>query len=146
MFAKMAENIIVKNIISAPKDPAARRRAMVKIKKEAELAERLKFCASFLEMWNFWREFYFHLPPYTPKTSNQITAIENAIAFCKERDLDVDMMIGCVHRSYRKRTLKPSFMIMYGENALEIYDGHYDLVLGDIDREEAMASSLRGRE
>jgi hypothetical protein len=146
MFAKMAETIVLKNILQAPKDETALRRAKLKLKREAEFAERLRHCSGFLAIWNKWREFYFKLSPYEPKQAHQITAIENAIEFAKEKELDLNMLIACLHRAFRKRRIKPNFTNLYDDKALEVYDINYDLVLSDLDREEAVEYSMRGRE
>lgn len=146
MFARMAETIVLKNILQAPKDPVALRRAKLKLKKQTEFAERLKSCAGFLSIWNRWREFYFKLSTYEPKQAYQLTAIENAIEFAKENELDLNMLVACVHRSFRKRKIKPNFTNLYDDKAVEVYDSHYDLVLSDLDREDSLEYSMRGRE
>jgi len=134
----------MKNLLFAPKDPREVARAKAKMRKEAELAERLKLCRNFVLMWNRWRDFYLNLSAVEPKTSAQVTAIENAIAFAKEHELDINMMIACVHRAFRKRKFRPNYTNLYDDKALDIYDSNYDHVLADTDRAEATHSSLRG--
>jgi phosphoenolpyruvate synthase/pyruvate phosphate dikinase len=146
LFASMAEKIVLKNLLQAPKDKTALRRANQKLKKEAEFAERLKSCAGFLSIWNKWRDFYFKLSPYEPKQSYQLTAIESAIEFAENHGLDLNMLIGCIHRAFRKRKIKPNFTNLYDEKAIETYDSHYDLVLSDVDRDDALSYSSRGAE
>lgn len=144
LFARMAESIVVRNILAAPKDPKELARTKARMKRQAEFDERLKMSKNFLELWDKWRDFYFSLPPYTPKLASQLTAIESAIKFCEEFEMDLNMMIGCLHRSFLKRSFKPGFSHLYDEKALEVYDNFYDLVIADLDRQEREETSLRG--
>lgn len=144
MFARMSEDIVVRNILQAPKDPKEVARLKLKMKKQSEFDERLKMSKGFIDLWNKWRDFYFGLPSYTPKQASQLTAIESAIKFCRENEMDLNMMIACLHRSYKKRTIKPSFFNLYDEKALDTYDSFYNTVLADLDREEAQEVSSRG--
>lgn len=144
LFARMAESIVVRNILTAPKDPKEVARIKLKMRKQSEFDERLKMSKSFIDLWNKWRDFYLGLPAYTPKQASQLTAIESAVKFCVENEMDLNMMIACLHRSYKKRTLKPSFFNLYDEKALGIYDNFYNTVLADLDRQEAQEVSMRG--
>ena len=144
LFARMAESIVVKNLLAAPKDPREVARAKAKMAKQAEFDERLKMAKSFISIWNKWREFYFDLSPYTPKQTSQLTAIESAIKFCNENEMDINMMIGCLHCAFKKRRIKPSFFNLYDEKAMEIYDNYYNAVIADLDRRDAVEASSRG--
>lgn len=141
-FSKLAEQIVLKSILKAPKDPRSKKALEKKIKGKIEFEERFKSVKSFMELWNKWRLFYFDLDPIEPKNSHQLTAIENAIEFAKDNDLDMNMLIGCVHCAFRKRRFKPNFTNLY-DKGIDLYEKFYDKVLGDLDRDEYHDSSSK---
>ena len=78
---------------------------------------------------------YFHLDPIQPKNKQQIATIENCIAFAKEKNMKLNILIACIHKMYEKRRVRPNYssVIAYGEEAYELY---YEKVLSDMDRED----------
>lgn len=76
---------------------------------------------------------YLNAAPITPKNKAQLTSIERAIEFAKERDLDLNILIAVVHRSSKKRKFRPHFN-MIEQHGEELYERFYDEVIADIDR------------
>lgn len=140
-FAALAKQIVLRDAITKPKDNQKRKKAHEKIRKLVEFDERKKHVSDFLVMWNRWRDFYFQLPPVDVKTPGQVTTIENAIDFAKENNMDLNLLIACVHRAYSKRLkLKPGFseIISRGIEHWQLYDD----VIADIEKEEFERKSL----
>jgi hypothetical protein len=139
-FGVLAQKIVLKDQIKKKVDPKRSKKAHDKIKKMVEFDERLKFTREFLKAWNHWRKFYFELPPVEVKTSGQLTAIENCIDFAKERNMDMNILIACVHRAHQKRRFKPGFdeIVKRGEDHYQMYDD----VMADIEKEEFERKSM----
>lgn len=100
----------------------------------------MKTIQSFLVLWNEWREHYFDLGPVSPKNRGQLTAIENAIEFCNENNMNLSVLIGCVHRAYLKRTFRPNYtaVVLYGA---ELYDRFASKVEADMAKENQEEAS-----
>jgi hypothetical protein len=117
------------------RDPIKAKKAKNKIQKMLEFDERLKTAKNFVKCWNDWRAFYLELPPLEVKTKGQLTVIENCIEWAKLRDIDINMLIACVHRAYQKRKFKPGF-----DEILKRGDEHWQLypdVIADLEKDEA---------
>lgn len=139
-FDALAQKIVLRDNLKKRVDPKRSKKAHEKIKKMVETDERMKFTKNFLKTWNHWREFYFQLPAIEVKTSGQVTLIENAIDFAKEKEMDLNILIACVHRAYQKRKFKPSFqeIITRGEEHYQLYDD----VIADIEKSEWESKSM----
>lgn len=139
-FERSAERIVLADVIKNPAKSVNKEKRIKAIEESIEKDERFKTIKSFMESWNFWREFYFQLPPIQPKQKGQITAIENAIEFCETNEYDLHMMIGCIHFANLKKKFMPAYSAIttYGE---EIYKFH-DRVLSDIDKADYQRSSM----
>jgi len=139
-FDALAQKIVLRDNLKKRVDPKRSKKANEKIKKMVETDERMKFTKNFLNTWNHWREFYFQLPAIEVKTSGQVTLIENAIDFAKEKEMDLNILIACVHRAYQKRKFKPSFqeIITRGEEHYQLYDD----VIADIEKDEYERKSM----
>lgn len=137
-FNVLAERIVLKSWL---KNPKHRKSTADRIKREVEFDARFVQTKEFVGLWNTWRLMYYGLDPISPKNNGQLTAIENAIAFAKEKGFDLNMLIACVHRGYKKRKYRPGFTVIVTEGE-EYYGRFYDDVLADIDNRdyEAMAS------
>lgn len=142
-FSRIAERVVQKALLKSATS-TSRKSAEDKIRDMIESEERLRTVKSFLELWNKWRYFYFGLEPLNPKNKGQLSMIEGAIEFCELRDLNLNMMIACVHKAHEKRKLRPNFnaITSYGE---EFYDRFYDSVLNDIDEVEYRERSMKRR-
>jgi len=109
-----------------------------------EFDARKEAMKNFMKLWNEWRDFYFHLPPLELKTAGQITAIEGAIDFCKQRGLDLNLVIACLHKSYEKsRTMRPAYHEIKTKGE-ERYHQYLDAVESDIEMAEIERLSLDG--
>ena len=141
-FADLAEKIVQKDVLATPPTPKARRDADKKIRKMIETEERFKSVKGFMIEWNRWRAFYYDLGEIQPKNRGQLTSIEKAIAFCNTEDYNLTMMIGCIHKAYSWRTVRPSYsnIVSYGTDH---YAKFYDEVLADIDRAEYQERAKR---
>lgn len=135
-FADLASEIVAKHFVDTRDvDAKITRKTEKKIKKLADTEERKKRCKPFMEIWNKWRWFYLEMPSLEPKNAQQLSAIENAIAYCEEEQFDLNMMVACIHRSYIWRTVRPAYtsILSHGD---ECYNQHYGNVLADLDRIE----------
>ena len=135
-------DIVMRDLLTTPKDPKAVKKAKKKIIDMVETEERKKSVSSFLREWNWWRDFYHKLPPVEIKTKSQLTMIENIIEFCNSNDYKINMMIACVQRAYVKYKFKPGFDVIL-KRGEELYDYHYDLVEADVDREDYEERAIR---
>lgn len=145
-FARIAEKIVSQSLINAPVDPKKKAKAEDKIREAIEKDERMKGVRKFMEFWNEHRLRYLNLDPIWPKNKGQLTMIENSIIFAQELGLKLYILIGCIHKMYEKRRVRPGYnaIILYGEDA---YDHFHDAVLSDLDREEyEEQAAMRRRE
>lgn len=134
-FRNLAQKIVLDDSIRSY-DPVKKARGQRKLEKLLEFEERRKSMKQFMRLWNRWREFYFKLPPLEIKTAGQLTIIENAIDHFKEKSLDLNLVIACLHKSYERSVkFRPSFndLISKGEDR---YRQHLDDVESDIERVE----------
>lgn len=134
-FSRLAEEIVAKNLIKTPTEEKRVLRGEAGLRKQAEFQERLKSVKDFMKHWNFWRRFYFDLPPIEPKTSGQLTTIEKCIDFAKDNDMNLSVLIGVVHKGFEYRRFKPNYnsILLYGE---ELYEKFHSRVTADIDQKE----------
>lgn len=139
-FGALALRIVLRDKLTKKVDPKRSKKAHEKIKRMVEFDERNKFVRLFITAWNHWRRFYFDLGPIEVKTSGQLTMIENAITYATERNMDMNILIACVHRAYQKRKFRPSFdeINRRGEEHYQLYDD----VMADIEKEEYERKSL----
>lgn len=142
MFERMADHIVSKSLLVAPKDDRKKKGIETKIRKMIETEQRLKSVKGFVELWNRWREYYFSLPPIFPKNNSQIGAIEGAIKFANDHDMNLSILIACIHHAYLKRTIRPNYtsVIAYGE---EWYEKFYDKVVADVSRSDYIERAER---
>ena len=130
-FSDLAEKIVLTSYLKAEDLTDRKQQAEEKIKGMIEFDERLKSVKKFLEQWNSFRHFYFGLDELVPKNKNQLTMIENAIAYANKNDLKIPMLVACVHKAFVKRKFMPGFQeILF--RGVEHYERYYDGVMADI--------------
>lgn len=139
-LSDLARRIVLKEGLKKKKDPVRQNKALQKVRKLVEFDERHKLTKVFMSAWNHWRLFYFDLAPIEPKTSGQLTVIESCIDYAKERSMDLNILIACIHRAYQKRKFRPNFdeIIKRGEDHYSLYED----VMSDIEREEYERKSM----
>ncbi len=128
----LAERIIISSWVNGD-NRKAKKVISKKISEIDSLIERKQFVSQFMEIWNYWRMFYFDLNPIRPKTKSQLTQIENAVNLVKEKDLQLNLVIACTHKAFVWRKVNPAFHNLINAG-LEKYDQYIDDVMVDIDR------------
>lgn len=141
-FARVAERIVAKGLLHKTPTQKEVKLTASRIRKQIEFEARIKSVQFFLDLWNEWREFYFDLPPMTLKNAGQITTVENCIVHAKRHGLHLGMLLGCIHRAYVGRKIRPHFNVIltHGE---EIYEEQYDKLEADISERSYLESSMR---
>ena len=108
-----------------------------KLERDNAFDEGVKELEPFLNIWNKWRSFYFPQIAHvvTLKTPSQLGLARNALAFINENNLNCDIAVAALFKSYSKRkrvTTLPNFGAIKAFG-LEVYDQFYDSVVGDIE-------------
>jgi len=140
-FAELCQRIVVKDTVGKY-NPVKAKAGNRKLIKALEFEERRESAEKFMKMWNTWREFYFQAAPLEIKTSGQLTMIENAITHFKEKNIPINLVIACLHKSYqRSKNFRPSFseLVSKGE---EKYNSFLDAVESDVEMSEMERISL----
>jgi hypothetical protein len=132
-FARLTHEIVLREAVKK-QDPVRANRAQLKVQKMFEFGERSKLYKEFMKAWNHWRKFYFDMADIEPKTPSQLTMIENCIDYAKTRNMDLNILIACVHRAYQKRKFRPGFgeILIRGEEHYQLYDE----VMSDLEKAE----------
>lgn len=135
----ITEKVITKSLLkSKPKSKVAGK----KIAKAWELEKRMDSISPFLSAFNHWRRYYVEIfDEWTPKTSGQVTCIENIIEFCKEKDVDLSLYIGCQFKALEWKKATPSVQTIQS-NGREKYNQFIDDVLSDIDQDAHYSEDL----
>lgn len=113
------------------------------IQKENEFDVRLRSVSEFMSLWNRWRAFYLGLGSIQPKTSSQLTAIENAIDIANANSFKLTVFIAAIHREFKRRNVNPGFhdLVRFGE---EHYHKHFNGVIADLDDVSYQEEALDG--
>lgn len=122
--ARIAEKVVIKSLIR--KKPTEK--SKVKLINAHEKDERIKYLSSFIESWNKWGDYYSDFSHrWEPKNRAQLTAIENILDLCKKEEIDCELFVACVWKSYEKRRFNPNVQscLAYG---LEAYDRYIDSI------------------
>ena len=125
------------------KDPAKSRK---KIIKNWERDERLDRCAKFVQLWNYWRSFYFHDRYYQkkwePKSAAQLTVIEKIMKLTNETEMDLGLFIACSFKPYQySQRFTPTVQMCLG-NGEQSYYRHREEVMADIRQAEYLEDAL----
>jgi hypothetical protein len=131
---KIVFNHAIKNPVKTQKEKKEIEQKIIKINEFYDKREN-KQIVDFLTKWNWWRDYYFQLPAVTVKAKSQITMIEHILEFVETNKMNQNILIGCVHRAFKYRKLKPNFNIILFQG-LEIYEAYYDDIVADMEREE----------
>ena len=118
---------------SSPADSVRAKKAAKKLKSLDVDDARRGALNDFLELWNKWRGFYFpNVRPVTIKSKAQITTIENYMQEIKDKGLDLNIAMACVHRAFVRRKFRPSF------NDLRYAEEHMERFAGQVNTDEAV--------
>ena len=136
----ITEKVITKSLLkSRPKSKAA---SVKKIAKAWELEKRMESIAPFIDAFNYWRKYYVEIfDEWIPKNSGQITCIENIIEFCREKDVDLNLYVGCQFKALEWKKATPSVQTIQS-NGREKYNQYIDDVLSDIDQDAHYSEDL----
>ena len=135
-YAELATKIVYEDWLKEPQKKPQ------KLKELIEFDQRIRTTESFMNVWNFWRNFYFDLTPITPKNKSQLTCIENIIDMTKKEKLDLNMLIATVHKAHSFSKFMPSFQKVLFKG-IEYYEQFYDVVVEDVNRQHYEEESLR---
>jgi hypothetical protein len=113
-----------------------------KIRALVEFDQRFKSAKEFLQMSNYWRNFYLDATPIYPKPKGQLTCIENIIEMAYESHLNLNILIGVTHKAFIKRRFNPNFTEVLARG-IDYYESLYDQVVADTDRAEYEEEALR---
>lgn len=127
----IAERVVTKSFL---KGKTIKKKTVKKIRRLEQTDERRKSLQPFMAKWNYWRQFYFDVGPNKLKTPSQMGAVENIIEMSKENNLNLDVLLACVHKAYCWGKLRPTFTTVLSRG-IEFYERHYEDVLADIDKQ-----------
>jgi len=136
--AILAEQIVTKDLIRKRKKTS---KVSEKVRALLEFDERFKSARHFMELWNFWREFYFDVGPIHPKNKSQLTCIEKIIEMAGDKKMNLSVLIGATHKAYVWRKVRPGFSETLSKGA-DHYENYSDQVSADLDRREYEEGAL----
>lgn len=103
------------------------------VKRAWAVEKNIERHSAFVGVFNYWRSFYFELnSEWTPKTSAQITCIENVIKIVEESEIDLSIFIACSFKEWEWCKKTPSLQMLQSKG-MEYYEKHAETVLAELD-------------